>query len=408
MRIPAGGRSARGPIVLGLIALAVIAAPARAQAPAGATDTVSTFAAIPDPGHPFGVFYSGRKGSPRRVYVTTSHGNPMHPSTRGNEALFELSTDGALLSHTRVHVPYAGPVSTMGLYGMAMDGEGRLYVGDMNGRVLRYRLRNGQPVDEERYAEVPMDHSPHTPVGWGTSMWNGLTFDREGNLYVADNDGPIWRIPPTGHRHPRIWFEDERLQGGIAGSWGVEMGADGKLYILTVASGHPETLTDSLIHRLPVVDHPRADQLERVAKLESRMFQPAPAATGMAFGRSGRIYLGLAATPRTLARMQWAEGNGEVVVLAPNGRIERRIQYPLFDSPMGVTFLGNSLLVANTNFSPVEDPGHWAIFKVDVGEPGLPEPQPKLEKPKKKAKKKKAKRGRSDETNQARHSAHGH
>ena len=44
---------------------------------------------------------------------------------------------------------------------------------------------------------------------------------------------------------------------------------------------------------------------------------------------------------------------------------------PLFDSPWGLAFLGDSLLVSNADINPVESPNRWIISKIFVGEPGL-------------------------------------
>jgi hypothetical protein len=43
----------------------------------------------------------------------------------------------------------------------------------------------------------------------------------------------------------------------------------------------------------------------------------------------------------------------------------------LFDSPWGLAFLGDSLLVSNADINPAESPNKWIISKVFVGEPGL-------------------------------------
>ena len=46
---------------------------------------------------------------------------------------------------------------------------------------------------------------------WMLSMWNDLSFDRTGNLYVTDDKPRIWRVSPDGTA--RIWFTDPRLTG---------------------------------------------------------------------------------------------------------------------------------------------------------------------------------------------------
>jgi hypothetical protein len=55
----------------------------------------------------------------------------------------------------------------------------------------------------------------------------------------------------------------------------------------------------------------------------------------------------------------------------------RRISSPLFDSPWGLAWLGQSLLVTNADIQPVERPDKWRVLKVFVGETGLPLNRPR-------------------------------
>jgi hypothetical protein len=70
-------------------------------------------------------------------------------------------------------------------------------------------------------------------------------------------------------------------------------------------------------------------------------------------------------------------GTNEIAVLDPAGNEIRRISSPLFDSPWGLAFLGNSLLVSNADINPVETKSKWIVSKVFVGEPGLPLNRPR-------------------------------
>ena len=65
-------------------------------------------------------------------------------------------------------------------------------------------------------------------------------------------------------------------------------------------------------------------------------------------------------------------GTNEIAVLDPSGNEIRRISSPLFDSPWGLAFMGQSLLVTNADIQPVESPARWTVLKVFVGEEGLP------------------------------------
>jgi hypothetical protein len=58
-------------------------------------------------------------------------------------------------------------------------------------------------------------------------------------------------------------------------------------------------------------------------------------------------------------------------VLNPAGEEIHRISSPLFESPWGFAFLGDSLLVTNGDVQPVEHPNSWQVLKVFVGEDGL-------------------------------------
>lgn len=87
---------------------------------------VTEFARVSSPGHPFGVL-----STDAGVFVTTAAGNP-HPRV-GGELLFRF--DGKGRETRRLAVPTAMP--DMGLFDLALDGEGRLCISDMNGRVFR-------------------------------------------------------------------------------------------------------------------------------------------------------------------------------------------------------------------------------------------------------------------------------
>ena len=90
-----------------------------------------------------------------------------------------------------------------------------------------------------------------------------------------------------------------------------------------------------------------------------------PQATGLAFARCGNLYVSLL-------------GPNQVAVLDPAGNEIRRISDPRFFSPWGLAFMGNSLLVTNGDLQPEVHPENWQIFKVSVGETGLPLNRPRV------------------------------
>jgi sugar lactone lactonase YvrE len=71
-------------------------------------------------------------------------------------------------------------------------------------------------------------------------------------------------------------------------------------------------------------------------------------------------------------------GPNEIAVLNPAGDEIRRIADPRFHSPWGLAFIGNKLLVTNGDLEPGDNPDAWKIFRVEVGEPGLPLIRPRV------------------------------
>ena len=90
-----------------------------------------------------------------------------------------------------------------------------------------------------------------------------------------------------------------------------------------------------------------------------------PQATGLAFAKSGNLYVSLI-------------GPNQIAVLDPSGNEIRRISSPLFHSPWGLAFENNKLLVTNGDLEPGVHPDAWKIFKVEVGETGLPLIRPRV------------------------------
>ena len=230
----------------------------------------------------------------------------------------------------------------------------------MNGRILRLDLGK-HPAAPKVFAQVP---PPLSAGGWMASMWNDLVFDRSGNLYVPDDKPRIWRVTPGGT--PSIWFTDPRLTGyfGFAGGpLGGRIDPTGKwlYFTITVSAEFP---LEAVVYRVRLVRHPKASDLELVHRFPVVAGQAPPQAAGLTFAKSGNLYVSLI-------------GPSQIAVLDPAGNEIRRISSPLFHSPWGLAFMGKSLLVTNGDLEPGDNPAAWKIFKVYVGETGLPLNRPK-------------------------------
>ena len=321
-------------------------------------DAVSVFATVPAPGHPFGIAVDDH-----RIYVSTSAGDFFagHQNS-DDERVFTYDESGNLLGATTIDT---ADDSDMGLFGLALDGNSgsrhKLYVADMNGRILRFDLLR-HPGVPQLFSEVPA--STGLAGDWRKAMWNDLVFDKSGNLYVPDDKPRIWRVSPDGTAS--IWFTDPRLTGffGFAGGpLGGRIDPTGQwLYFSITASA--EFPLEAVIYRVRLVDHPTASDLQLVHRFPFDPTQAPPQATGLAFAKSGNLYVSLL-------------GSNQIAVLDPAGNETRRISDPGFHSPWGLAFMGNTLLVANGDLEPGDNPDAWKIFRVDVGETGLPLNRPR-------------------------------
>jgi sugar lactone lactonase YvrE len=320
----------------------------------------SVFASVPAPGHPFGIAVDRQ-----RVYVSTSVGDffaGMRMNSAGEEVL-AYDRDGKLVHTTHIATQ---PDATMGLWGMALDGNPErghnLFVADMNGRILRVGLNDERTTTApEVFATPPAAFSG----GWPVTMWNDITFDRAGNLLMTDDKPRLWRITPDGQAS--VWFTDPRIQGlfGFAGGpLGGRIDPSGKYFYFTITIS-AEFPNEAVVYRLRIVDHPTAADLELVHRfpvtgpIPQGCPDPAcPQASGLAFAKSGNLYVGLL-------------GPSQIAVLNPAGQEIKRISSPLFNTPWGIAFLGDSLLVTNGDVTSVDHPDSWKVLKVFVGEPGL-------------------------------------
>jgi hypothetical protein len=333
------------------LALAAGAGPVAAQGRPAIGD-VSVFASAPAPGHPFGIAVDGD-----RVYVSTSAGDFFAPNQNSDdERVFQYGDDGQLLRTTVIDT---ADNSDMGLFGLALDGNKganhKLYVADMNGRILRLNA-GPNPGAPELCSQVP---APLSDGGWMSAMWNDLAFDHAGNLYVPDDKPRIWRVSPDGT--PEIWFTDPRLTGffGIAGGpLGGRIDPTGQWlsFSITVSAEFP---LEAVIYKVRLVDHPTAADLVLIHRFPWDQNAAPPQATGIAFAKSGNLYVSLL-------------GPNQVAVLDPAGNEIGRISDPWFHSPWGLAFMGKSLLVTNGDLEPGAHPDAWKIFRVNVGEVGLP------------------------------------
>jgi sugar lactone lactonase YvrE len=344
-----------------MTATAVWAAPSHSTG--SVRGNVESFGPVPDPGHPLGVLVTEHA-----VYAFTSAGQPWRRSD-GEDAIFTYRPGGgAPVARTTV-----ATMPDMGLYGAAEDADGRIYVVDMNGRILRYRPDDDALASPEVYAT-----NPYASLGWQASMWMLPAFDSAGDLFITDaSQGAIWKIPPNGQ--PSVWLADPRFRNvPQAGLNGIAVSPDQKWLYLALPGDPSLAEGASDVYRLPLIQTPQSTDLQlfhRFLPSASDVSSTVPArptahrlvipgAADLAFTASGNLFVLLAAV-------------GAVAELDTNGNETRRITSDLFDWPLSLRFQGHSLIIANSNDIPSSDDvpqdNHAAsqLLKVDVGEQGM-------------------------------------
>ena len=336
--------------------------PAVAQRPLGDSAVFATVPAVP--GFPEGVAVRGN-----RVYVS----GPANFGIFTPSAVwaYDLKT-GALVATFPITLQNPSPAVMKGLSPGNFGPDGKLYLSEpFMGVVIRLDLTPGNT--QSVYAG-PFP----APGGPGTSLLNELVFDDAGNLYVTDSfQATIFRVPPGGGT-PVVWFTDPRLAGDPSLPFGVNGiridRNDQKIYVSVTAENG--TL-DGVIYRLPLVANPTAADLEEFHRYPFP--DPAPGALpgpdGIAFGKSGKLYVALA-------------GTSQISVLRPDGSEEARYSGPAANpggspdpmpwaNPANIAFHDQERALLVTNHASLvnpPDPSLFVVFDVFVDDKGQPVP----------------------------------
>jgi len=207
----------------------------------------------------------------------------------------------------------------------------------------------------------------------GPSLLNDLAFDDEGNLYVTDSfAATIYRIPAGGGA-PAVWFTDPRLAGDATVPFGVNGIRFDKTHQNVYISVTAENGTlNGVIYKLPFAANPPAASLVEFHRYTLATGLPAP--DGIAFGKSGKLYVALA-------------GTSQISVLRPDGTEEVRYSGPAANpggspnpmpwaNPANIAFdkKTGSILVTNHASLVPFDPNLFCVFSVFVDDKASPLP----------------------------------
>jgi sugar lactone lactonase YvrE len=334
-----------------VVVLAATGGQAEQARPVGDT---RVFAPVPEPGQPAGIAVDGD-----RVLVSTAG---VGQSSDPQLFVFDLATRKLLANHVIAvdHEHNSGNHPVMTHAGVAVDSARRVYVVDMNGRIVRIDPVTGTHED---YATFPGS------VGGVSSMPFDIVFDKSGAAYVTDqNIAAIWRVPPGGGQG-QLWFQDPRLAGYAFGPSGIRIDPSGKfLYFSLALSSFPATSGNGLIYRLPLADSPSPTDLQEVFRYPARSFP-----FGLAFGASGKLYVALAG-PNQVSILGPGEGGSLKEERAFPSAEENTARDVPYEDPLGVAFDGcGSLLVTNsTSLTPPFNPARWAVLDAYVGDTAAP------------------------------------
>lgn len=121
---------------------------------------------------------------------------------------------------------------------------------------------------------------------------NDLAFDAAGNAYVTDSlQATIWKVPAGGGA-PQIWFQDIRLASESFGVNGIRLDPTRRKVFVTVTA---DLTGQSFVYSLPLVNNPNAADLAVF-----HQYAPGDLPDGVAFGKSGLLYVAIA-TPGAFA-----------------------------------------------------------------------------------------------------------
>jgi sugar lactone lactonase YvrE len=343
-------------IALSVFLLALGLAPALTPAqPLGDSEVVAT---VGPPGFPEGIAVRGN-----RFYVSGPAAFGQPPGSAYVRA-YDKGT-GALQATFPITI--TNPLAGMsGASCIAFGPDGKLYVIEPFVGVIRMELDN---------TNTQSVYSAFVPAG--PSLLNDLAFDQDGNLYVTDSfAATVYRIPPGGGA-PVAWFTDPRLAGDPTLPFGVNgIRADrNDKYLYLSVTAENGTL-DGVIYRLRLKASPTAADLVEFHRYPFVPGAPPtiPGPDGIAFGKSGQLYVALA-------------GTSQISVLRPNGKEKARYSGPAANpggtpnpmpwaNPANIAFDDDhrSLLVTNHASLVPFDPNLFVVFDVFVKDKGLPLP----------------------------------
>ena len=308
---------------------------------ADAPPEIREFALLPvTPGQPGGIAVDGDT-----VYVDT-FGFVVRPAD-GHDNLYAYDLNTGALREDRpnpIEIARRFAVCSMGMSGMALDAAGRVYLVDMNSRIVRVDPKTGAAED---YATFPSGAAGPVPT-----MPLDIAFDKDGSAYISDIGGApiIWRVPAGGGQ-AEVWFTDPALAGVWSqGGGGLRIDPTGKrLYVGVVTSD--ENSARGTVYSIDLAN-PAEEGAVLFHSYANNVEAPPLGAgpLGMAFGASGKLYVAM-------------PGTSQVSILKPDGSEERRINFPYSTQFVALTERG-TLLVTAWNFPD----GPWPVYEVFVND----------------------------------------
>jgi streptogramin lyase len=253
-----------------------------------------------------------------------------------------------------VRIPPSGPATYL-----PIPSGGGITVGIAlvpGGQAVDVAVRSADASDAGIW-QVPLSTfaDPQRIAGLPTAAFpNGITFDRRGNLYIADSSlGVIWRLPPRSST-PEVWSSDALLApaGGsfdgfpLPGANGIKV-FRGMVYVSNTSS--------SEMLRVPIQPNGAAGTVT--------VWLTGVSVDDFAFALSGDIYA--ASNPASQLLMITPTGATTVVASGPDGLANTSAT--LFDPAPGHR---TTLYVTNSAYFG----GTPSLQEINVGEVGYPLP----------------------------------